>query len=813
MSCPPPPISTSSPAPPLRVSLPALPISTSSPSPPLAVNSMAVPSPDAVMTSSPPRPLMTMRSLFASKLEIVTSVARPDTVTTPLLLVIVIASSPLVALMTTVSLASSAPPRSMLTLLTSVLDRSLTVMVSAPALALTSTVSTLSRSIVMLAISRRRRAGVPAVGRQVDLLVDVGAVEHEGVGARLTIDRVAAVARVPDECVIACPKQGRVVALRAKDGVVALAADDLVIADAAVDREVDLAGFERGGIDGVVAAQAVDRERIEGALGPGERHLRCQSVDHHARTTASDGDGVVAGRAVDDHVVRRAITLAAAHRARQVDINLLGGGSGEIVDRHSVGAAQGVDLDVLDTVEVHGDVGDVAGEAHPLTIGRNVHLFRDVGAVEHQRIGANLALDDVAAVAGIPGEGIVAVAEESRVGAATADHGVVAVTAQQEVVALATGDGVVAAATVDGETDDTRQQGGRIDRVIAVAAVDSQKVAGFRVVDVDLGRQPSHCNTGRCGDDIDLVAAVGPVDGHLIGRHVVRAQIDRHLHHIGPGEVVNGDFVGTAQGVELDVLDVVEVHGDGADIAHQAHPAVIGRDAHGLGDVGAVENQRVVAVLPVDDIATVARIPLENVVASAEKGDVVTLLAVDEVVAIAAKKTVRAVAAEDCVVAGAAVDRQADEGGQVAGGAEIVVAAVHIEDEVLRCADVEAEWSGADAIEAHTRAVGRDCECFGPVAAVDLRRIGAVAAFEKVAAITWVPDHAIVAALAKYLVVARAAGQHVVARAAEQQVVSAFAEEGIVACAAEQLVCARAASEHVVARAAEQLGCGQGAVG
>ena len=31
----------------------------------------------------------------------------------------------------------------------------------------------------------------------------IGAVEYEGVGARLAIDRVAAVARVPDERVVA----------------------------------------------------------------------------------------------------------------------------------------------------------------------------------------------------------------------------------------------------------------------------------------------------------------------------------------------------------------------------------------------------------------------------------------------------------------------------------------------------------------------------------------------------------------------------------------------------------------------------------
>ena len=219
---------------------------------------------------------------------------------------------------------------------------------------------------------------MPAVGRDVDVLVDDGAVEHEGVGACLAIDRVAAVARVPDERVVARPEQGRVAALATNDEVVALTAGDLVIAGAGVDREVDLAGFERGGIDGVVAARAVDRERVEGALGPGERHLRRQSVDYDARAAGGDSDGVVAVRAVDDHVVRRPVTLAASRRARQIERDLLDVGAGEIVDRDGVGVrgvAQGVDLDVLDTVEVHGDGADVAGEPHPLTIGRNIHVF------------------------------------------------------------------------------------------------------------------------------------------------------------------------------------------------------------------------------------------------------------------------------------------------------------------------------------------------------------------------------------------------------------------------------------------------------
>ena len=149
----------------------------------------------------------------------------------------------------------------------------------------------------------------------------------------------------------------------------------------------------------------------------------------HRGAAAGDGDGVVAGRAVDDHAVGRAVALAAARRRRQVDGDLLDVGAGEVVDRDGVGAAQGVDLDVLDAVQVHGDVADVAEQPHPAAIGRDVDVLADVGAVEHQRVGAGLALDDVAAVARVPDEGVVAVAEQGHVVAAAADDGVVAVAA------------------------------------------------------------------------------------------------------------------------------------------------------------------------------------------------------------------------------------------------------------------------------------------------------------------------------------------------------------------------------------------------
>ena len=144
------------------------------------------------------------------------------------------------------------PARSRLTPVTSVPVRSLTVMVSAPPRALKLTCSTPLRSMVMLPTSRVNRSAA-AVGREVDVLVDVGAVEEHRVDAALALDGVAAVAGVPDEGVVAGAHEGHVVAAAAVDDVVAVAADQDVVAVAAGDR--------------VVARAAVDGELR--SAGPG----------------------------------------------------------------------------------------------------------------------------------------------------------------------------------------------------------------------------------------------------------------------------------------------------------------------------------------------------------------------------------------------------------------------------------------------------------------------------------------------------------------------------------------------------------------
>ena len=103
--------------------------------------------------------------------------------------------------------------------------------------------------------------------------------------------------------------------------------------------------------------------------------------------------------------------------------------------------------------------------------------------------------------------------------------------------------------------------------------------------------------------------------------------------------------------------------------------------------------------------------------------------------------------------------------------------------------------AGLRRSNADARAVGRRGELLGAVAAVDLDRVGAVAALVEVGVVAGVPDHPVVAGLAEDLVVGVAAGQGVVVGAAEQEVEAALAEQRVVAGLAEELVAAGAAGE------------------
>ena len=130
-----------------------------------------------------------------------------------------------------------------------------------------------------------------------------------------------------------------------------------------------------------------------------------------------DADRVVAVGAVDDDLVGLSVAGACGS---EVDVDFADVGSGQVVDGDQVGAAERGEVDLFDAVGVHRDVGDVAEEAQPASVRGQVDLLADVGAVELHRVGAVLAFDDVAAVAGVPDERVVAGAEEGGVVAAAA---------------------------------------------------------------------------------------------------------------------------------------------------------------------------------------------------------------------------------------------------------------------------------------------------------------------------------------------------------------------------------------------------------
>jgi hypothetical protein len=181
------------------------------------------------------------------------------------------------------------------------------------------------------------------------------------------------------------------------------------------------------------------------------------------------------------------------------------------VDRDVVGAAERSEVHLLDAVEVHGDVGDVAREAYAGAVGGDVDVLANVGAVELHGVVAVLPLEGIAAVARVPHEGVVPRPAEHEVVAAAADEEVVAVAAGQPVGPVAARDGVVAGAAVHGQRDQSGQPVRPGERVVSAVHVqlqifgctDVQEEWGWGdAVEADAGA------VGRCGEGLGAVAAV-----------------------------------------------------------------------------------------------------------------------------------------------------------------------------------------------------------------------------------------------------------------------------------------------------------------
>src|SRR5207244_4951464 len=138
--------------------------------------------------------------------------------------------------------------------------------------------------------------------------------------------------------------------------------------------------------------------------------------------------------------------------------------------------------------------------------------------------------------------------------------------------------------------------------VVSAEGVDDEGVVGpFGVFHDYGGRQAVHREGGAAAHDLDEIVAVGAVDDDGVGLTVAggaagrACQVEVDLGEVGPGQVVEGDLVRSAEGVEINRLHAVEVHRDVGDVAREAHPRAVGGDVHALGDVGPVEQHGVVA--------------------------------------------------------------------------------------------------------------------------------------------------------------------------------------------------------------------------
>ena len=187
-----------------------------------------------------------------------------------------------------------------------------------------------------------------------------------------------------------------------------------------------------------------------------------------------------------------AVACVAADRGRELELSQEDVGAREVVDRHVVGSAQGVEPDDLDIVRVHRDVGGLAEEGEPTAVRAHHDIVvarGSPGSVEQHRVDAGAALDHVAALTRIPLERVVATAETPGVVAPAAIDVVVAAAALELLCARATLQRVAAVLTGDRGRDGVGER--------SVRVVDAESVGPVAARDLD--RRHVGAQDGRLG--------------------------------------------------------------------------------------------------------------------------------------------------------------------------------------------------------------------------------------------------------------------------------------------------------------------------
>ena len=101
------------------------------------------------------------------------------------------------------------------------------------------------------------------------------------------------------------------------------------------------------------ASASVRGRQVHGGDEPGDGHRSVRS---------RDDDGVVAVRALDSDGVDGSVAGAARRGAFEVAVECREVGAGHVVNPHVVDAGERGEVDLLDVVEVHDDVAEVAEE-------------------------------------------------------------------------------------------------------------------------------------------------------------------------------------------------------------------------------------------------------------------------------------------------------------------------------------------------------------------------------------------------------------------------------------------------------------------
>ena len=184
-------------------------------------------------------------------------------------------------------------------------------------------------------------------------------------------------------------------------------------------------------------------------LGVGDVHERRQSVDGRAAVRPGDHDALFGVAAVERDRVCLSVPDGAAEGDREVDVELVDVRGREVVHHGVVRTAERSQVDPLGVVDVHHDVAEVAEEPQPVAVGRGVEVLRPARPVEDERVEASLAFDRVAAVARVPGEAVVAEAQERDVVAAVPVGAVAPGTAAERLHAGSPDEVVVAGLTVE----------------------------------------------------------------------------------------------------------------------------------------------------------------------------------------------------------------------------------------------------------------------------------------------------------------------------------------------------------------------------